>query len=51
MGIKETKINDSNPESAEFSLPGYEFEFVPTPLAFGGVGMFIDETLHYTILY
>jgi len=39
-----------NSESAEFSLPGYEFEFVPTPLAFGGVGMFIDETLHYTIL-
>ena len=32
------------------TLPGYEFEFVPTPLAFGGVGMFIDETLHYTIL-
>ena len=29
---------------------GYEFEFVPTPLPFGGVGMFIDETLHYTIL-
>ena len=50
IGIKETKINDSNSESAEFSLPGYEFEFVPTPLAFGGVGMFIDETLHYTIL-
>ena len=50
MGITETKINDSNAESAEFSLPGYEFEFVPTPLAFGGVGMFIDETLHYTIL-
>ena len=49
--ITETKINDSNSESAEFSLPGYEFEFIPTPLAFGGVGMFIDETLHYTILY
>ena len=25
---------------------GY-FEFVPTSLAFGGVGMYIDETLHY----
>ena len=50
IGITETKINDSNSESAEFSLPGYEFEFVPTPLAFGGIGMFIDETLHYTIL-
>ena len=37
IGITETKINDSNSESTEFSLPGYEFEFVPTPLAFGGV--------------
>ena len=50
IGITETKINDSNSESTEFSLPGYEFEFVPTPLAFGGIGMFIAETLHYTIL-
>ena len=50
IGIKDTKINDSNSESAEFSLLGYEFEFVPTPLAFGDIGMFIDETLHYTIL-
>ena len=31
-------------------MPGHEFEFVPTPLAFGGVVMFIDETLYYTIL-
>ena len=50
IGITETKTKDSNSESAEFSFPGYEFEFVPTPLAFGGVGMFIDETLHYTML-
>ena len=45
IGITKTKINDSNSESAEFSLPGYEFEFVPTPLAFSGVGMFIDALL------
>ena len=50
IGITETKINDSNSKSAQFSLSGYEFEFVPTPLAFGSVGMFIDETLPYTIL-
>ena len=50
IGITETKINVSNSESAKFSLPGYEFVFVPTSLAFGGIGMFIDETLHYTIL-
>lgn len=25
-------------------LPGYAFEFVPTPLSAGGVGLFISET-------
>ena len=29
IGITETKINDSNSESAEFSLPVFKFEFVP----------------------
>ena len=33
-GITETKINDSNSESVEFSLPGYEFEFVPRLCSF-----------------
>ena len=31
-------------------IPGYVFEYVPAPLAFGGVGMFIDESLDYRIL-
>ena len=31
-------------------MPGYEFLPWPAPLAFGGVGMFINETLHYSIL-
>ena len=31
-------------------IPGYVFEYVPTPLASGGVGMFIDESLDYRIL-
>ena len=43
IGITETKINDSNSESAQFSLPGYEFEFAPTPLAF--ISVFIDPLL------
>ena len=29
---------------------GYKFEYVPTPLAFGGVGMYIDNTLEYVII-
>ena len=32
------------------TIPGYNFEHVPTPLASGGVGMFIDETLNYKVL-
>lgn len=31
-------------------MPGYVFEYVPTPLASGGVGMFIDESLNFRIL-
>ena len=41
IGISETKIRHSNSDSTNPTLPGYKFEYVPTPLAFGGVGMFI----------
>lgn len=31
-------------------LPGYCFEFVPTPLSAGGVGLFIDKNIkHRTV--
>ena len=36
MGITETRIN-------------YNFEYVSTPLSSGGVGMYIDEELKYTV--
>jgi hypothetical protein len=32
------------------SMPNYNFEFVHTPLAAGGVGMYIDSSLKYKIL-
>ena len=31
-------------------IPGYSFEYVPTPLSSGSVGLFIDESLNYRIL-
>ena len=31
-------------------IPGYNFEFVPTPLASGGVALFIDEKHNYRVL-
>ena len=32
------------------TIPGYNFEFVPTPLASGGVPLFIDDRHSYRIL-
>ena len=32
------------------TIPGYNFEFVPTPLASGGVALFIDDKHGYRIL-
>ena len=32
------------------NIPDYNFEFVPTPLSAGGVGMYIDETMNYTVI-
>ena len=31
-------------------MPGYNFEYVPTPLSAGGVGLFIDDSLDYVVL-
>ena len=49
IGITETRItstvHDFNP-----SILVYNFEFVPTPLAAGGVGMYVDEELENKIL-
>ena len=32
------------------SIPGYVFEYVPTPLASGGVGLYINGSLKYTVI-
>ena len=49
VGVTETRIRnqiiDFNP-----SIPNYNFEFVSTPLCAGGVGMYIDETLKYSVI-
>ena len=31
-------------------IPGYVFDFFPTPLTSGGVGLFIHISLNYTVL-
>ncbi|CAB4009394.1 Hypothetical predicted protein [Paramuricea clavata] len=50
IGVTETKITNSTQLNFETKIPGYEFEYIPTPLASGGVGMYIDNTLEYTVL-
>ena len=50
IGISETKITNSNSDKSIPTIPGYHFEFVPTPLASGGVGLFINECYSYRIL-
>ena len=32
------------------SIPGYVFEYVPTPLASGGVSLYINYSLKYTVI-
>lgn len=51
LGISETKIKSSSLErNLNLNIPGYSFEFVPTPLASGGVGMYINKRLHYNVI-
>ena len=39
IGISETKITNSNSAISVPTIPGYNFEFVPTPLASGGASI------------
>ena len=50
IGVTETKITNANSQMCTAHIRGYVFEYVPSPLASGGVGMFIDESLDYCIL-
>ena len=50
IGISETKSTNSNESNVHPSIPGYVFEYVPTPLASGGVGLFVDQSLAYNVL-
>ena len=43
-------MTNSNENTGLSNIPGYVFEHVPTPLACGGVDLFVDETLSYSVL-
>jgi hypothetical protein len=50
IGVTETKITHSTQLNFKTEIPGYKFEYVPTPLASGDVGMYIDNMLEYIVL-
>ena len=50
IGVTETKIKNVNSIDFNPEIPGYTFEYVLTPLSAGGVGMYIDSELRYTVL-
>ena len=47
---RKQKITNSHEDNAHPSIPGYVFEHVPTPLASGGAGHFVDNSLNYNVL-
>ena len=51
IGITETKTTSSSvPLRVNMNIPNYSFEYVPTPLSSGGVGIYISKRLNYSIL-
>lgn len=47
IGLTETKITTSKELTNCSEIQGYDFQFVPTPLSSGGVGLFVDSSLNY----
>ena len=50
IGITETRIKQPNLNDFNYNIAGYSFEFVPTPLAAGGVGMYINNRFNYVVI-
>ena len=50
IGITETKITNSSGLDFDARLSNYQFEYVPTPLSCGGVGMYINNCLKFKVL-
>ena len=49
IGISETKITEEKGLDFNPSIPGYSFEYVPTPSAAGCVSMYATHSLNYTV--
>ena len=50
IGVSENKITKTRSLDFNPTIPGYEFEYFPTPLAAGGVDMYFKSDLNYTVI-
>ena len=50
IGVSETEIISGKEMNFNPSIPGYVFEYVLTPLASGGIGLYINDSLKYTVI-
>jgi hypothetical protein len=50
IGVTETRINQTEISDSNPAFQNCNFEYVPTPQAAGGVGMYIGNALNYTII-
>ena len=50
IGVSETKIISGKNLDFNPNIPGYIFEYAPTPLTSGGVCLYINESLKYTVI-
>ena len=45
VGVTETKVTHAYSQMCTAKIPGYSFEYVPTPLSFGGIGLLLMSRL------
>ena len=48
--LTETRITNAKEINFNPNISGYSFEYVPTPLSAGGVAIYVNENLDYTVI-
>ena len=48
--ITETRITNEDLGGFNYNIPGYSFEYVPTPLSAVGVGVYIIDDYNYFVI-
>ena len=50
IGLTETRVTSGNDLKCNPNIPGYSFEYVPTPLSARGVAIYIKDHFNYRVL-